>query len=461
MTLEAPAESPAARLHDRLGDIVHVPGSARYDELRMPWNVAVDQRPAAVAAPTTPEEVSAVVRAAAELGLRIAPQSSGHGAAMATVAGLNDAVLLRTTGLTGVTIDPSTQTARIGSGAIWDDVVTAAATHGLAALHGSSPDVSVVGFALGGGIGWYGRKHGIATNSITAVDLVTADGSYVRADATQNTDLFWALRGGGGNFGVVTALEMRLFPIADAVGGFMLWDITAAEPVLRRWVDWARTAPDEVTTAFRIMRFPVMDELPPFLNGRNIVCIDGGVLGDDQSAATLLAPLRELQPEMDTFARVPTPALARIHMDPEEPSPFAGGTVMLNDLDDDAMALFLDMFGPDATTNLMAAEIRQLGGAFGRPAADSGALSHLEGQFLLFFVGITPTPEITAATVAACGEAVLAFTPWSSGAAYLNFADGGAVDPKVGYGEDAWLRLQQLRTQYDPNGVFIANHPIR
>jgi hypothetical protein len=148
-------------------------------------------------------------------------------------------------------------------------------------------------------------------------------------------------------------------------------------------------------------------------------------------------------------------------MDPEEPSPFAGGTVMADDLPEDAIAMFLDMFGPGATTILMDAEIRQLGGAFGRPAAEAGALSHLDGEFLLFFVGITPTPEITAATVAACGEAVLAFTPWSSGSAYLNFADGGAVDPKVGYGEDAWLRLQELRAQYDPDGVFIANHPIR
>ena len=461
MTLEAPAESPAARLHDRLGDIIHLPGSARYDELRTPWNVAVDQRPAAVAAPTTPEEVSAVVRAAAELDLRIAPQSSGHGAAMSTVAGLNDALLLRTTALTGVTIDPERRTARIGSGAIWDDVVNAAAEHGLAALHGSSPNVSVVGFALGGGIGWYGRKHGIATNSLTAVDLVLADGSYVRADATQNTDLFWALRGGGGNFGVVTALEMRLFPIPDAVGGWMLWDIAHAEPVLRRWVDWARTAPDEVTTAFRIMRLPEMEELPPFLNGRSIVQVYGGVLGDDESAAGILASLRELQPEMDTFARVPAPALARIAMDPEEPSPFAGGTVMLDDMDDDAIRMYLDKFGPGATTGLMMAEIRQLGGAFGRPAPDAGALSHLAGQFVLELVSITPTPEITTATVAECAEAVLAFTPWASGSAYLNFADGGSVDPKVGYGEDAWIRLQELRAKYDPNGVFIANHPIR
>ncbi|MFC0681787.1 FAD-binding oxidoreductase [Lysobacter korlensis] len=461
MTLEAPTEPPVARLSQRLGHLIHLPGSARYDELRMPWNVAVDQRPAAVALPTTPEDVSAVVRAAAELGIRIAPQSSGHGAAMATVAGLNDALLLRTTQFTGVTIDPERRIARIGSGAIWDDVVNAAAAHGLAALHGSSPNVSVVGFALGGGIGWYGRKHGIATNSITAVDLVLADGSYVRADATQNTDLFWALRGGGGNFGVVTALEMRLFPVPDAVAGMMLWDISAAEPVLRRWVDWARTAPDEVTTSFQIMRLPEMEGMPPFLNGRSLVMIDGGVLTDDDTAAALLAPLRELQPEMDTFARVPAPALARIHMDPEDPVPFAGGTVMLTDMDEDAVVMFLDRFGPEASTGLLMAEIRQLGGAFGRPAPDAGALSHLDGGFLFGLIGMVSTPESAAAIVAESAEAVLAFTPWASGSAYLNFADGGAVDSKVGYGADAWARLLELRRKYDPNEVFMANHPIR
>ncbi|WP_150308070.1 FAD-binding oxidoreductase [Planctomonas psychrotolerans] len=460
MTLEAPAEHPVARLHDRLGDLVHLPGDPRYDELRLPWNVAVDQRPAAVAAPTTVEEVVAVVRTAAELGLRVAPQGTGHGAAMAGLRSLDDAVLVRTSALSAVDIDPVRRTARVGSGVLWDAVVAAAAEHGLAALHGSSPDVGVAGYALGGGIGWYARKHGLATNSITAVELVTAEGTHQRADAETNADLFWALRGGGGNFGIVTALELRLFEIPDAYAGMLLWDIAAAEPVLRRWAEWCETAPDEVTTSLRIMRFPPMEELPEFLRGRAVVILDGAVLGDDASAERLLAPFRDLGPELDTFARIPAAAVGRIHMDPEEPSPFASGTILLKELGNDTVEAVLDAFGPDATAALMAVEFRQLGGALGRPAPDAGALSHLSGSVLAFLVDMAPTPEAAAAAVASAAEAVLKLAPWASGAAYLNFADGGVVDPKLGYGEDAWDRLRELRRQYDPTGMFVANHPI-
>jgi FAD/FMN-containing dehydrogenase len=460
MTLEAPAPTSAARLRDRLGDLIQLPGDTRYEELRIPWNLGVDQHPAAVAEPRTPDEVVAIVSAAAELGLRIEPQGTGHGAAPMS-ADLGDVVLLRTTALTGVTIDPAQKIARVGAGAIWDDVCNPAGEMGLAALHGSSYNVGVAGYALGGGIGWFARKLGLATNSITAVELVTADGVHRRADATQNQDLFWALRGGGGNFGVVTALEMRLYDIPNAYGGMLMWDLAAAEPVTRRWAEWARTAPEEVTTAFRILRLPPLEDLPEFLRGRNVVCIDGAVIGDDLFAEQVLAPLRELDPEIDTFARVPAPALTRIHMDPDAPVPFASSTVMLQDLDDEAVQAVLDNFGANSTSSILQFEVRQLGGALARPAVDGGALSHLNGAFIAAFIDIVPSPEAGAQIVAAQAAAVLALTPWSSGAAYLNFADGGTVDPKVGYGEEAWMRLQQLEAQFDPNGMFVANHPIR
>ena len=235
---------------------------------------------------------------------------------------------------------------RVGSGTIWQDVVEAAAPHGLAVLHGSSPDVGVAGYALGGGIGWYARKHGLTANSITAVEIVTADGSLVRADAENHPDLFWAVRGGGGSFGVVTALELRLLPIADAYAGMLLWEIEHAEPVLREWAAWTATAPDEVTTSFRVMRFPPMPELPDFLRGREIVVIDGAVLGDDAFGEAQLARLRALHPEMDTFARVPAASLSRLHMDPEGPTPAVGGSAMLADLDDAAISAFLEAVGP-------------------------------------------------------------------------------------------------------------------
>jgi hypothetical protein len=375
MTLETTATTPAARLQEQLGALIHLPGDPLFDAVRMPWNVAIEQRPAAVATPTTAPDVAAIVGAAAELGLRVPPQSTGHGATALSQHSLDDVVLLRTGGLTGVEIDAERRIARVGGGVLWDDVVLAAAAHGLAVLHGSSPDVAVAGYTLGGGIGWYARKHGLATNSLVAVD-----GRLVRASDDENGDLFWAVRGGGGNFGVVTALELKLFDIRDAYAGMLMWDISQAEPVLRRWVEWTRTAPDEVSSSIRIMRFPPMPELPEFLRGQNLVVVDRAVLGDDPSGEAQLAALRELQPHMDTYGRVPATAVARVHMDPEGPTPVEGNGTVLGELDDAAIDAFLAAVGAGASTSLLFAEFRQLGGALARPADNAGALTHLDGR---------------------------------------------------------------------------------
>jgi FAD/FMN-containing dehydrogenase len=451
--------TPAERLAAACGPLVHLPGSATYDAARVPWNVAVDQRPAAVAVPRTAEEVATVVGAAAALGLKVAPQGTGHGAAALGGRDLRQAVLLRTTELQGVAVDPVRSVARVGSGALWRDVVDAAAPHGLAALHGSSPDVGVAGYALGGGIGWYARRHGLAANSVLAVELVTADGSVVRADAVENTDLFWALRGGGGSFGVVTALELRLFPIPDAYAGMLIWDLDRAEEVLEAWAAWSAEAPDEVTTSLRFMRFPPMPELPDFLRGRRLVVVDGAVLGDDARGQELVAPLRALEPEIDTFARVPAPALSGLHMDPEGPTPSVGGGLLLAGLDAPTVAAFLEAAGPQSPTTLLVSELRQLGGALGRPAPDGGALDRVDAGYAAFFVGIAATPELAAAGAADVDRVLAALIPHGTGGNLLNLAER-PVDPASGYPEATWQRLRAVRDQRDPDRLFLANHPV-
>ncbi|HEY0643286.1 MAG TPA: FAD-binding oxidoreductase, partial [Nocardioides sp.] len=255
--------SPAEHLRGLCGGAVHLPGDPTYDVARTPWNVAADLRPAAVAVPRHAADVADVMHAALDAGLRVAPMSTGHAAALLAMDSLDDVVLVRMSGLTGVIVDPEARTARVEGGTLWEDVVEAAAAHGLAALHGSAPDVAVVGYCLGGGIGWYARKHGFAADSVVAVELVTPNGELLRVDAEHHADLFWALRGGGGNFGVVTALEILLLPYADAYAGMLLWDRTAAPEVLRAWAAWTKDAPEEVTTSFRVMSFPPMPELPP------------------------------------------------------------------------------------------------------------------------------------------------------------------------------------------------------
>ena len=314
---------PAPALRDLCGGAIALPGDDGYDAARQAFNLAVDQRPAAVAYPADAHEVAAIVRAAREHGLRVAPQATGHNAG--PLGSLDRSILVKTSGIGGVEIDAVNRIARVGAGVLWEEVVDAAAPYGLIALHGSSPNVSVTGYSLGGGMGWLARSHGLQANSVTAIELVTADGELVRTDAQHDPELFWALRGGGGNFGIVTALEFRLYPLSEVYAGMMLWDWTEAERVLTAWAQWAVDAPDHVTTSFRIMQLPPLEELPELLRGRSVVIIDGAVQGDP----AVLDPLRALGPELDLFGMVPAPALVRIHQDPEDPMPSVGDTALI------------------------------------------------------------------------------------------------------------------------------------
>jgi len=458
MTIEL-TQSPAAALRGLIGGRVHLPGDPGYDAARLPWNVAVDQRPAAVAFPRTAAEVSTVVRVAAESGLRVAPQSTGHNAGPLAARGLDDVVIVRTSEMGTAIADPARGIVRVEGGAVWEPAVDAAAAHGRAVLHGSSPDVGIAGYSLGGGIGWYARSLGLATNSLTAVELVIADGTLVRADATTNPELFWAVRGGGGSFGVVTALEFRMYDIQTAYAGMLMWDLSRIEPVLREWAAWAPGAPDEVTTSFRALRMPPMPELPDFLRGRQVVVIDGAVLGSDERGRELLAGLRALRPELDTFARVPAKSLVRLHMDPEGGAPFVSDSAMLDSFPEAALDAFLAEVGPDASTSLLMAELRQLGGALGRPHEGGGVLSHLDAAFVSFAGAIAATPEMGAQGHVDATRFTAALAPFANGRQYLNFAEN-PVDPRAAYAEGVWTQLKGIRSAVDPHGMFAANHPV-
>jgi FAD/FMN-containing dehydrogenase len=452
--------APAAQaLRGLFGGRVHLPGDPGYDAARLPWNVAIDQRPAAVAVPRSAAEVATVVRVAAEAGLRVAPQSTGHNAGPLAARGLDDVVIVRTSEMNTAIADPARGIVRVEGGAIWEPAVDAAAAHGKAVLHGSSPDVGIAGYSLGGGIGWYARQHGLAANSITAVEIVLADGELVRADAHTNPELFWAVRGGGGSFGVVTALEFKMYDVATAYAGMLMWSLADIEPVLREWTAWAPTAPDEVTTAFRAMRLPDMPDLPDFLRGQELVVIDGAVLGSDERGAELIAGLRALRPFMDTFAQVPAKSLVRLHMDPEGGAPFASDSSMLASFPDAAVDAFIAEAGPDAQTSLLMAELRQLGGALGRSHEGAGVLSRLDGEFLTFAGGIAATPEMGAQAHADAVRFTEALAPFANGREYLNFAEN-PVDPRAAYGADVWTQLTGIRSAVDPHGVFAANHPV-
>src|SRR5580704_11889662 len=266
-----------------------MPGDPGWDDARQAWSLSVDQHPAAVALPASAQDIVDVVRFARRYGLRVAAQGTGHNAA--PLGPLADTVLVKTERMRRVSIDPAARIARAEAGAVWLEVVEAAAEHGLAALAGSSPDVGVVGYTIGGGMSWLGRAYGLSANNVEAIELVTADGELRRADAAHDTDLFWALRGGGGSFGVVTAVELRLLPITEVCAGLLWWPIDAAPDVLHAWQELTGSGlPEEFTTSARLMRFPKLAQIPAPLRGGAFTVIDVVHLGTQAEADQILAP---------------------------------------------------------------------------------------------------------------------------------------------------------------------------
>jgi FAD/FMN-containing dehydrogenase len=372
-------------------ELIVLPHDRHWDEARLAWNLAVDQQPAAVALPESARDVGAIVRWARERGLRVAPQGTGHNAH--PLGSLAHTVLLKTERMRGVAIDARAQRARVEAGVLWAEVTEAAAEHGLAALAGSSPDVGVVGYTLGGGVSWLSRRYGLAANSVTAIELVNAEGELVRADADQNADLFWALRGGGGSFGVVTALEFALYPITDVHAGVLFFPLERGAEVLRAWRRWVDTVPDEVTSVGRFLQFPPVPALPEHLRGQSFAVIEAvSLLGQDASDE-LLGPLRELGPQLDPFATIPAHSLDRLHMDPEHPVPGAGDGMVLSDLNDAAIDALVRTAGAGSHSPLLSVELRHAGGALARTVPGGGAVSSVNGRFLLFAVGMAPTPD--------------------------------------------------------------------
>lgn len=446
---------PGAGLRAALGERILLAGEPAYEMARVPWNVAVDQRPFAVARPETAEDVVDIVRAAVAAGLRVAPQSTGHAAGALAETDLSQTVLVSLADLRGVVVDPDSRTARVLGGSIWNDVLAAAVAHGLTALHGSAGDVSVVGYSLSGGLSFYAREHGLAVNAVRAVQIVTADGRLVRASADENADLFWAIRGGSGAFGVVVSIEIDLLPYADVFAGMLLWDASRAAEVAHAWAQWTATAPECATTTVRIMHFPPLPELPPFLSGRSIVVIDGAITETDAEASALLEPLRALAPEVDTFARIPSAGLVAVHMDPPAPTPALTQHGVLSTLPTEAVDAFV---ASASIPGLFVQELRHIGGEAARPAAHGGAVTALSGEYLAHSIAIVPAPEAAPMAAEAVRAGVAALSPWFGESLALTFIDGPA-DRARGFGA-ATTRLRDLKAAIDPANVFAAARPV-
>ncbi|HEY6779914.1 MAG TPA: FAD-binding oxidoreductase [Thermoleophilaceae bacterium] len=446
-------------LRTALAGTLTTAADSAWDTARQAWNLAVDQQPAAVVHAVSAADVTATVNVARELGLPVAVQGSGHGAA--PLGPLDGTLLLRTGRMDGLRIDPAARVARAEAGALWGPVAIGAGEHGLAALAGSSIDVGVVGYTLGGGIGWLARSHGLACNRVRAIELVTADGESRRVDHEGEPELFWALRGGGGSFGAVTAVEFELVELPEVYAGALFWPAAASAEVLHAYREWARAVPEQLTSIIRLLRLPPLPEVPEPLRDTPVIDLGFAYAGDPAEGEQLIRPLRELAPTLiDTCGAMPAAELRGLHGDPEQPVPGIGNHTMIADLSADAVDALLGVAGHESGSPLLGVELRQLGGALARAEDGHGALATLEGEYALYGVGVPMTPGLAQAIPERLEAVVETMAPWSTGGSYLNFGDAPGQDTGTAFDAETYARLRAVKRSFDPDDLFRSNHPI-
>ncbi|GLH99958.1 FAD-binding oxidoreductase [Phytohabitans aurantiacus] len=432
------------------------PGEAGYEQRRLPWRRNVDARPAAIVEPVTADDVARAVTAARDAGVPFAVQATGHGALVPCDGGL----LLRVGRMSTVEVDPARRVAQVGGGACWADVVAAAAAHGLAPISGSSPEVGVAGYTLGGGLGWLSRRYGFAADSLLAARVVSAGGDLLRAGPDADEDLWWALRGGGGNFGVVTELRLRLFPVDSVFGGVAFFAAERAAEVLARYREVAPDEPDELTTALILLRLPDLPAIPEPIRGRVVLALRACYAGPAEHGQRALAPLLAAAgpPLLGGFRPMAYPDTTAL----ADPQPLAQiseeHTDLFRDLDESLVDLLLaeidDRAGP-----VTVIELRHWGGALARPRPYGGMSGPPGAAYSLIAVA----PELERATLpkvrAHMAGLAARLRPYASGGVFLNFLSDTARTAAA-YQPDDHRRLAALKRRYDPDNVFRLGHNI-
>jgi hypothetical protein len=336
---------------------------------------------------------------------------------------------------------------------------------GLAGLLGSSSGVGVVGYTMGGGFGWLGRKYGFNADGVREADVVTADGELRRVSAYEYPDLFWGLKGGGGNFGVVTSLEFALYPLTTVYGGDLFYPMERAPEVLDLFSRWVETLPDEVTAAVTFLNIPPIPEIPEPLSGGSFISVRGCYCGEPPEAGEeLLRPWRDFgEPVVDTFRVMSYREMDMISMDPVDPIGAYTHVEMLGDLTPEAIDTLVEVAGVDSGSPLIQLELRRLGGALTRPPADLSPIGRRDSKYTMQGVGATPAPEVAQTVQAHLAYVAEAMSPYKTGATYINFLELDGASPervRAAYSPEDWERLVELKDRYDPDNLFRFNRNI-
>jgi FAD/FMN-containing dehydrogenase len=448
----------AAGLRATFGGEVVTPDDQGYDDARAVWNGMVTTRPALIARCQTVGDIAAAVNFARATGISPAVRAGGH-----RVGGLSssDGMVIDLSPMRGVRVDAERRVAVVEPGATWADFDAATAAHGLASTGGLISSTGVAGLTLGGGIGWLQRAYGLACDNLVGADVVTSSGEVVRADDANRPDLMWGLRGGGGNFGIVSSFEFALHPVSTVLGGLMLFGWDRAGEVLATFREWAAEMPDEGTMLAAVMTAPPEPFVPEHLVGRPVLGIVGCWCGDPDAGQAALGALRELKPEVDLFGPIPYPALQGM-LNGGAPSGarnyFRAGYA---DGLPDAMIDVLVEHGSRLPSPMSAIHIHQMGGAVGRVAPDATAFGNRGAAFAYNLVSTWTDAGEDAQHIDANRALAAALEPWSTGGAYVNFlGEEGVARIRAAYGDSTYERLALLKRTYDPENLFCRNQNI-
>jgi len=456
LILDAPAvdtEIPFDILRAQLTGDLLTPDDPAYEATVSPWNLAVAMRPAAVAAVRTAEDVVATVRFAGSYGLTAGVQATGHGAE----ASLAGHLLVMTRGLDEVTVHPEGW-ARVGAGVKWSQLVPQAAAYGLAGVNGSTTDVGIVGYTTGGGVGPMARTYGINADRVRAFEVVTGDGVFRRVTPTEYPDLYFALRGGKGAAGIVTAIEFDLVHMPTFYGGAIYFDATDAAAVIDRWRGWADELPEQGTTSFVLFQLPPLPQVPPPLAGKMTLGIRFLWTGDAEEGARLLNQIRDVAPVLlDDAHQRPYTEIDAVHADPVDPMPVTDPAILLGSFPAEAADRLLEVAGPGSGSPQVMVEVRHLGGAYAREGRYPSAFSHRAARFSVLTVGVAGDVAMATAALAHSDRVFAALGDWDTGGVWPNFGiPHDARSARRSYDEATLARLREVVDRYDPQGVLQA-----